>query len=370
MIDLDTINDRIAPLDLAACQRAREKWNGVAKPVGSLGVLEDAIVQIAGLTGNEDVRLEKRAVVVMCADNGVVAEGVSQSGSEVTLAVADNIARGESSVCSMARPHHIDAFAVDMGMATASGDPRVIDCAIARGTGNIAVGPAMTREQAAAAVQSGIDMVADLKGRGYDIIASGEMGIGNTTTSSALLAALLGLSADALVGKGAGLSAEGLVRKRNAVQRAIEVNEPDAGDPLGVLAKVGGFDIAGIVGLFLGGAVYRVPIVVDGFISMVAAYVATRIAPGCVCAMLASHTSAEPAVRFIQDALVLAVGNEQAGLAQAGIGFTPVIQASMRLGEGTGAVCLIPLLDSALTLYNGSTFADIAIEAYDPDLVK
>ena len=370
MQDIASINERIAPLDQAACKRARDKWNGVAKPIGSLGVLEDAVVQIAGLTGNEDVHIDKRAVVVMCADNGVVVEGVSQSGPEVTLAVADNIARGESSVCSMGRPHRIDAFAVDMGMATASADPRVIDRHVARGTGNIAEGPAMTREQAQAAIQSGIDMVADLKGKGYDIIASGEMGIGNTTSSSALLAALLGLSADVLVGRGAGLSPEGIVRKRNAVQRAIAVNAPDAGDPLDVLAKVGGFDIAGIVGLFIGGALYRVPVVVDGFISMVAAYVATRIAPRSVVAMLASHTSAEPAVRFIQEALVLAAGCEEAGLAEAGIGFVPVIQASMRLGEGTGAVCLIPLLDSALTLYNGSTFADIAIDAYDPDLVK
>ena len=163
MQDLMAINERIAPLDQAACQRAREKWNGVAKPVGSLGALEDAIVQIAGLTGSEDVRIDKRAVVVLYADNGVVAEGVSQSGQEVTLAVADNIARGESSVCSMARPHGIDAFAVDMGMATASADPRVIDRAVARGTGNIAQGPAMTREQAICAVRAGIDMVVHLK---------------------------------------------------------------------------------------------------------------------------------------------------------------------------------------------------------------
>ena len=184
------------------------------------------------------------------------------------------------------------------------------------------------------------------------------------------MAALLDLSADALVGKGAGLSAEGIARKRAAVQRAIEVNKPDQGEPIEVLAKVGGFDIAGIVGLFIGGALHRVPMIVDGFISMVAAYVATRIAPRSVCAMLASHTSAEPAVRFIQEALALAAGSAQAGLADAGIGFTPIIQASMRLGEGTGAVCLVPLLDSALTLYNGSTFSDIAIDAYDPALVK
>lgn len=360
----------IKPLDQHACELAREKWNGVAKPIGSLGALEDDVVQLAGLVGTPDVELGKRAAVIMCADNGVIAEGVSQSGSDVTLAVADNIARGESSVCTMARPHRIDSFAIDMGMAQGSTDERVWDRHIARGTGNIAQGPAMTREQAAQAILVGIDVVAQLKERGYGIIAAGEMGIGNTTTSSAVTACLLGLPAADMVGRGAGLSDEGLVRKKEVVAHAIELNAPDPSDPLDVLSKLGGFDMAGMTGLYLGGALHRVPVVADGFISMVSALIAVRLAPAAACAVLASHSSVEPAVRYVAEELARCASNPAAGLAEAGIATVPVIQAGMRLGEGTGAVLLVPLLDSTLSIYNGSTFADIAIEAYDPSLVK
>ena len=368
--DLAALLAQIEPLDQAACQRAREKWNGVAKPIGSLGALEDDVVQIAGLAGTEDVRIDKRAAVIMCADNGVVVEGVSQSGTEVTLAVADNIARHESSVCTMARPHHIDCFAVDMGMANASADERVLDCHIARGTGNIAVGPAMTREQAARAILSGMGIVAHLKEQGYGIICAGEMGIANTTTSSAVTAALLGLPVEDVVGRGAGLSDAGLARKREVVAHAIELNAPNPDDALDVLAKLGGFDMAGMTGLYLGGALHRVPVVADGFISIVSALLAVRMAPVAACAVLASHSSVEPAVRYVAEELARCAANPEAGLAEAGVALVPVIQAGMRLGEGTGAVLLVPLLDSTLSIYNGSTFADIAIEAYDPALVK
>lgn len=368
--ELRALLAQIEPLDQAACQRAREKWNGVAKPIGSLGALEDAVVQMAGLVGTEDVRIDKRAAVIMCADNGVVVEGVSQSGPEVTLAVADNIARHESSVCTMARPHHIDCFAVDMGMATASADERVIDCHVARGTGDIAKGPAMTREQAASAILSGMGIVAHLKEQGYGIICAGEMGIANTTTSSAVTAVLLDLSIDVVVGRGAGLSDAGLTRKREIVAQAIELNAPDARDALDVLSKLGGFDLAGMVGLYLGGALHRVPVVADGFISMASALLAMHMAPVSACAILASHSSAEPAVHYVAEELARRSADPVAGLVQADVAFAPVIQAGMRLGEGTGAVLLVPLLDSTLSIYNGSTFADIEIEAYDPSLVK
>ncbi|MBQ3301177.1 MAG: nicotinate-nucleotide--dimethylbenzimidazole phosphoribosyltransferase [Eggerthellaceae bacterium] len=364
----EELNERIAPLDLDACRRSRDKWNGVAKPIASLGALEDAVVQMAGLIGTQDVAIDKRAVAVMCADNGVVAEGVSQCGSDVTLAVADNIARGESSVCAMARPHNIQAVAIDIGMLYQSADERVWDCNIMRATGNIAQGPAMTREQAQAAIQVGIDAVARLKEQGYGIIAAGEMGIGNTTTSSAMTAVLLDLPAEDVVGRGAGLSDAGLVRKVAVVKQAIEVNQPDASDPLDVLAKVGGLDIAGIAGLFIGGALHRVPVIVDGFISLIAALVAVRLCPRAAAAMLASHTSSEPAVRYVQQAVAEACVASDAGFEQAGVQFRPVIDASMRLGEGTGAVCLVPLLDSTLSIYNGSTFDDIEIEPYEVDL--
>ncbi|MDD7203124.1 MAG: nicotinate-nucleotide--dimethylbenzimidazole phosphoribosyltransferase [Coriobacteriales bacterium] len=351
MIDFQALNAQLAPFDEAAARRAVDKWNAVAKPIASLGKLEDIVVQLAGISGSEDVDISKRVVVVMCADNGVVAQGVTQCGSEVTTIIADSVARGRSSVCSMCRPVHIDTLSVDMGMAKAPSEPGVLDRCIARGTGDISVGPAMTREQACQAIQVGIDLVGDLKAQGYRLIATGEMGIGNTTTSSAVASVLLGLPVEQVTGKGAGLSDEGLERKVSAIKRAIAVNGPDSHDALDVLAKLGGFDIAGLVGLFVGGAVHRVPIVIDGFISILAAYVAAQLCPACAQTMVPSHISTEPATRMLAERL----------------GVEPIIHAGMHLGEGTGAVCLVPLLDMALSLYDGSTFDSSGIDAYEVD---
>lgn len=345
------IEAAIEPPDSRALLAARGKWNAVAKPIGSLGKLEGKVERIAALVGDADFSLEKRAVVVLCADNGVVAQGVSQSDSTVTAAIARGIARGSSSVCQMARACRVDAFSVDMGMARSCREPGVIDCHIARGTGDITQGRAMTRQQAVDAVRTGIELVARFKSQGYQLLATGEMGIGNTTTSSAMAVAFFGLDVAQAVGRGAGLADAGLRRKRAAVARALDVNRPDADDALDVLAKVGGFDIAGMAGMFIGGAVYRVPIVIDGFISAIAAYTAWRLCPSCRCAMLASHVSAEPASRAVLSAL----------------GAQPVVDAGMRLGEGTGAVLLAPLLDAALALYNGTTFEDAGIDAYQVD---
>ena len=345
----DDICAHIEPPDEAARNAARAKWNAVAKPIASLGALETMVEQIAALVGTPDVHIDKRAVVVLCADNGVVAQGVSQSGPEITTLIAGSVARGTSSVCKMAHTAHIDAFSVDMGMCEPSPEPEVIDRSIARGTGDISQGPAMSRNQALQALLTGIELVGAFKTRGYQILATGEMGIGNTTTSSAMTAAFFGLSADEVAGRGAGLSDAGLARKRAAIARALHVNTPVAHDPIDVLAKLGGFDIAGLAGMFIGGAVHRVPIVVDGFISTLAAYVAWRIAPACRCAMIPSHISTEPATRLLLEALQL----------------EPIIHAGMHLGEGTGAVCLIPLLDAALALYNGTTFEQTGMEAYE-----
>ena len=351
MIDFQALNAQLTPFDEAAARRAVDKWNAVAKPIASLGKLEDIVVQLAGISGSEDVDISKRVVVVMCADNGVVAQGVTQCGSEVTTIIADSVARGRSSVCSMCRPVHIDTLSVDMGMAKAPSEPGVLDRCIARGTGDISEGPAMTREQACQAIQVGIDLVGDLKAQGYRLIATGEMGIGNTTTSSAVASVLLGLPVEQVTGKGAGLSDEGLERKVSAIKRAIAVNGPDSHDALDVLAKLGGFDIAGLVGLFVGGAVHRVPIVIDGFISILSAYVAAQLCPACAQTMVPSHISTEPATRMLAERL----------------GVEPIIHAGMHLGEGTGAVCLVPLLDMALSLYDGSTFDSSGIDAYEVD---
>ena len=345
----DDIRTRIEPPNEAARNAAHAQWNAVAKPIASLGALETMIEQIAALVGTPDVHVDKRAVVVLCADNGVVAQGVSQSGPEITTLIAGSIARGTSSVCKMAHTAHIDAYSVDMGMCEPSPEPGVINRSIARGTGDISQGPAMSRNQALQALLTGIELVGVFKARGYQILATGEMGIGNTTTSSAMTAAFFGLSADEVAGRGAGLSDAGLARKRAAIARALHVNTPAAHDPIDVLAKLGGFDIAGLAGIFIGGAMHRVPIVVDGFISTLAAYVAWRIAPACRCAMIPSHISTEPATRLLLEALQL----------------EPIIHAGMHLGEGTGAVCLIPLLDAALALYNGTTFEQTGMEAYE-----
>lgn len=337
------------PVSEEAAAEARQRWNNIAKPIGALGLLEDAIVQIAALTGSSEVDLSKRCVAVLCADNGVVAQGVSQSGQEVTSVVAANIARGTSSVCRMCDGFAIDCIPVDMGMVMPPLEPRIRSRRIAAGTADITQGPAMTRDQALAAIQAGVELVGELAAEGYRIIAAGEMGIGNTTTSTAVICALTGAEPAQVVGRGAGLSDAGLARKLSAVERALDANDPDPDDVLGVLAKLGGFDICGMCGLFLGGAVHRVPIVIDGLISSVAALAALRMHPQCRAALLASHLSSEPAAQRVMREL----------------GLQPIIQAGMHLGEGAGAVCLIPLLDMALNLYRGTTFSDCGLEPYE-----
>ena len=346
---LSEVSRQIDPLDEVLLATARDKWNAVAKPIGSLGEFELMIEKIAALTGTVDVDIAKRAVVVLCADNGVVAQGVSQSESDITTVIAGSVARGVSSVCRMAQAGNTDAFSVDMGMKVASDVPGVIDRSIARGTGDISQGPAMSTEQALEALRAGVELVAYFKERGYKMLATGEMGIGNTTTSSAMAAAFLGLPVDVVTGRGAGLSDAGLKRKRAAIERALSVNGPDPNDALDVLSKLGGFDIAGLAGMFIGGALYRIPIVIDGFISALAAYTAARLCPACTCAMIGSHVSAEPAAHMLLE----------------GLGIEPVIRAGLRLGEGTGAVLMFPLLDAALALYNGTTFDATGIEAYE-----
>ena len=332
-----------------AREQAQWKWDHVAKPLNSLGQLENLIVKIAGMQETADVRIDRRCALVFCGDHGVVAEGVSQSGSEVTALVARSIAEGTANINLMASVSGTDVFAVDMGMI---GDaPGVIDRKIARGTNNMAQGPAMIREQAERALQAGAGLVGEMKAKGYKLIATGEMGIGNTTASTAMACALLGFAPDELTGRGAGLSDAGLVRKRSAIERALRVNQPDPADPVDVLAKLGGYEIAGMAGAFLGGAKYRVPIVIDGVISAVAALTAARLCPESVDFMLPSHMSREPAALRIMDEL----------------GLKPIIHADMALGEGTGAVAVLPLLDMALRVYHGThTFDDLGMDAYTP----
>ncbi len=356
MTKLNTVKDIIAairpdPREEEARQAAHRQWASIAKPLDSLGLLEKAVEDMAALTLSEKIDISSRALPLLCADNGVVAQGVTQTNYTVTAAVARNAGANRSSVCKMARVAGCRVIPVDMGMRDAGAIPGVLDRRIGNGTGDITQGSAISREQAEQAVLTGAALVRDLKEQGAGLLATGEMGIGNTTTSSAVASVLLNRSVREMTGRGAGLSDEGLRRKLWAIETAIAVNKPDPADPLDVLAKVGGFDIAGMCGIFLGGALYRVPVLMDGFISTVAALCALRLCPEAGKAVFASHVSAEPAGRLVLDAM----------------GKKPLITAEMRLGEGTGAVAAIPLLDMALSLYSdGTTFDSTGIEAYQP----
>lgn len=330
---------------------SRTRWNALAKPLGSLGLLEDAVVQIAALTGNPDVDLSHRSLLIFCADNGVVAQGVTQSDSSVTAAVVRALGAGTSTVCHMAKTVNCPVIPVDVGILDFLGAPGVLNRRIRNGTADITQGPAMTRTECVRAIETGMELVREQKAAGIDILAAGEMGIGNTTTSSAVASVLLDRPPETLTGRGAGLSNEGLRRKITAVQQAIAVNRPDSADPVDVLSKVGGLDLAALCGVYLGGRKYCVPVLLDGFISTAAALCAVRIWPEAATALIASHVSAEPAGALLLEAL----------------GKKPMITAEMRLGEGSGAVATLPLLDMALAVYNsGHTFEKLGVEPYQP----
>ncbi len=348
---MSTLNFTANSPDADAMRAARARWDAVAKPLHGLGRLEDLIVQIAGIQGSPEVALAPRCALIFCADNGVVAEGVSQSGSEVTALVAQSIARGEANVSLMAAAANAQAVAVDMGMAQRVDHPALICRRLAPGTRCIACGPAMTRSQAEQAVKTGWQLVGELRAQGCRLIAVGEMGIGNTTTAAAVLCALLGLDPAQVAGRGAGLDDDGLARKVAVIRRALAINRPDPADALDVLCKVGGFDLAGMAGAFIGGAAHRVPMVIDGAVSGAAALLAARLCPACRDFMLPSHKGREPAAAIVLGALSL----------------SPVLHADMALGEGTGAVALFPLLDMAARVYGGThTFSSLGMGAYTP----
>ena len=337
--------------DRKAEEACRHRWDSIGKPIDGLGLLEVMTARIAGMTGDPEVRLRKKAVAVMCGDHGVVAEGVTQTGQEITALVAENIAAGTSSVCLMAQVAGADVFAADIGIACEYGNKWKITPEesvlkkmlpagrrrflpspfrddwrkagspgkkVAAGTGNLSREPAMTREQAALAVCRGIEAAAELKEQGYDIIVTGAMGIGNTTAASAAACCLCGRKPEEATGRGAGLTREGLKRKISVVKGALEIHRPDPEDALDVLSKVGGFDLAGMTGLFLGGALCGIPVVIDGVISAASAALACRLNPGCRDFMLASHQGKEPAMEH----LLKITGQE------------PVIRAGLALGVG------------------------------------
>lgn len=334
----------------------RAKWDRVAKPLDSLGRFEDITARIGAVHDSPEIDIRKRAVIIMCADNGIVAEGVSQSGQNVTRAVAEWMGRRESSVCRMAASCRADTIPVDVGINMEGSPDGVLDRKVMRGTRNFALEPAMTEDECMQAIDAGIDVVRICAEEGYRLLATGEMGIGNTTTSSALTAALLGMEAAEVTGRGAGLSSEGLGRKIRIIQDALDryeyeevVDRQSTEFTMQMLSCVGGLDIAGLAGVFIGGAIYHIPVIIDGFISAAAALTAERLVPGTKEYMIASHIGREPGMSAILETL----------------GLRPVIDGDLALGEGTGAVMLMPLLDAALTLYSdGLNFGETEVEQY------
>ena len=337
---------KIRPADRAAMDAAKAHWMTVGKPLNSLGKLEDAVTRMAGIYETADYEIRKKGLVVMCADNGVVAEGVSQSGQEVTAIVAENFLSGETSAAIMCKKAGARILPVDIGMA---GKTKVPDHKVACGTRNFAKEPAMTREEALQSILTGVRIVEEQKKAGVALLATGEMGIGNTTTSSAVLAALLQIDPEKVTGRGAGLTSAGLLRKIQVIRQALALHKPDANDPVDVLAKVGGFDIGGLAGVYLGAAKMHLPVLIDGFISGTAALLACRLCPEAKEYMIASHKSKEPGMQILLKAL----------------GLSASLDCDMCLGEGTGAVAFFPVLDMAAAVYRQmSTFADIQVEEY------
>ena len=337
----------VRPADAGETAKAKAHWDAVAKPLHGLGQLEDVLARMAGIAPLR--RDNKRCVAAFCADNGVVAQGVTQTGSEVTAIVAGNMLTGRASVCCMGRVTGADVVPVDAGMLTEV--PGLRSIKVARGTEDLSQVPAMTRQQCLSVLLAGMDLAGELAGQGYTLLAAGEMGIGNTTTSSAVAAALLGRPAAEMTGRGAGLSNQGLERKIQVIDQAIALHRPDPVCPVDVLAKVGGYDIAAMTGFYLGCALNRVPTIMDGFISTVAALAAVRLCPAVRDALTASHLSAEPGAGYVMEAL----------------GLTPMLKLGMALGEGTGAVSAMPLIDMALRVYfDMPSFDGIGIDAYQP----
>ena len=328
-----TIN-LIGSLDEKAMEEALKKQNCLTKPKGSLGVLEDLAIQAAGITGKVWPEIGDKVIITMAADHGVVAEGVSAYPQEVTLQMLNNFVQGGAAINVLARHVGARVLVVDIGVAAAVELKGVLNKKIRWGTDNLAKGPAMSRSEAIAAVEAGIAVVNNEVGRGARVIGTGDMGIGNTTSSSTILAAFSSLPAEKIVGRGTGVDDGSWLRKIRAVYEALAVNRPDPRDALDVLAKVGGLEIGGLAGCILGAAARRVPVIIDGFISGAAALIAAQIEPKTRQFMIASHLSAEPGHRFVLDLL----------------GLEPILKMNLCLGEGTGAALVMSLLDASLKI--------------------
>lgn len=343
--------ENIKPLDKSSIEKCKKRFENIAMPLGGLGLLQDAIIQLSGIQQKEKPDISKRAVIVFCADNGVVAQGVTQCGQEVTAVVTENLNKGLTSVCLMANTINTDVIPVDIGVARDVQGQKIRKHKIRYGTADMTKEPAMTKNEAITAIETGIKLALECKQNDYNLLCVGEMGIGNTTTTAAVTSVLLGLEPETVTGRGAGLSSEGLNRKINAIKIAIKLHKPNPNDIIDILHKVGGLDICGMVGTYLGGAYCRIPVVADGVIACAAALCAVKLCPQARDYIIFSHKSFEPAGEKLLQSL----------------NANPFIDAKMKLGEGTGAVTAVSLLDLALAPYlNMASFEEINIDAYKP----
>ena len=352
MARLPKLLERITAPDGGAGVLAQRRLDQLTKPPGSLGRLEELARRLAEITGACPPPLEHAVIFTLAGDHGVVEEGVSAYPQIVTAQMVENFLRGGAAVNALARHAGARVVIADLGVAGPLGDHAALQRRrIAPGTRNMARGPAMTDAEARAAVEAGIGLVESERARGLDLIGTGEMGIGNTTAASAMVAAFTGVAVAQVTGRGTGVDARGFERKVEVIERALEVNRPDPGDPLDVLTKVGGFEIAGLTGVILAGAAWRIPVIVDGFIAGAAALAAVRMKPEVRHFLLASHRSAEPGHRHVLEAL----------------GLEPYLDLRMRLGEGTGAALCVSLARAAVkVLTEMATFKSAGVSERVP----
>ena len=341
---------KIGALDRGAMEEAQKHLDSLIKPPGSLGILEEIAVRLAGITGVPRPAIGDKVIIVMGGDHGVVEEGVSIAPREVTAQMMQAMLRGVAGIGVLAKHAGARLIVVDVGVAGPVDDPGVQNRKIRSGTGNIAAGPAMSREEAVKALEVGIDVANQEIDRGAGLLAIGDMGIGNTTPSSAILAVLGGYKAIEVAGRGTLINNEIMERKVRIIERALAVNQPDPDDGLDVLARVGGLEIAGLAGVILAAAARRVPVLIDGFITTASALIASKLHPGARQFMIASHLSQEQGHQLMLELL----------------GLTPVIHLKMRLGEGTGAALAMHLIEASLKiLHEMASFQDAGVSDLD-----
>lgn len=337
----------IPPFDHNSANAARNRQNDLIKPIGSLGRLEEISIQVAGIQGRPNPSVEKKVVIIMAGDHGVCEEGVSAYPSAVTHQMIDGFLMGKAAINAIAGYAGASVRIVDVGVDFDFAHAENLDqCKVTKGTANMVNGPAMTQEEVLKAIAVGMRIAEEEADKGAQLIAIGEMGIGNTTAASAIISTITGVPVSSVTGRGSGLDNCGLIRKVAVIQKAIEVNQPDPSDPLDVLMKLGGLEIAGMVGAILGAARHRIPIVVDGLISSAAALIAYELHPELRMYLLAGHKSVEMGQLSVFER----------------IGVKPILDMNMRLGEGTGAVLAFNLIDSACrVLCEMGTFAEMGV---------